>query len=182
MPTNILSFETERVIIDIGTALVADQPERFDILVMPNLYGDIVSDVTAQIAGSVGLAGSANIGIGGAMFEAIHGSAPDIAGKDIANPSALINAAVMLLLHIGQPQVAQNIHNALLKTIEDGIHTKDIYDEKISKQSVGTQAFAQAVMSSLGQSPSKLKRADYSQATAPMQLPQVKPHLPRKKH
>ena len=85
--------------------------------------GDILSDIAAQIAGSVGLAGTANIGQGCAMFEAIHGSAPDIAGRDIANPSGLLLAAVQMLIHVGQPRVAEQIHNAWLKTIEDGVHT-----------------------------------------------------------
>ena len=82
-------IESGHLIIDIGTALLADRPERFDVIVAPNLYGDILSDVAAQITGSVGLGGSANIGEGVAMFEAVHGSAPDIAGQDLANPSGV---------------------------------------------------------------------------------------------
>ena len=82
-------IDKEHLIVDIGAARLADTPEAFDVIVMPNLYGDIISDVAAQIAGSVGLAGSANIGEHFAMFEAIHGSAPDIAGQNIANPSGL---------------------------------------------------------------------------------------------
>ena len=93
---------------------------------MPNLYGDILSDVAAQIAGSVGLAGSANIGTSGSMFEAIHGSAPRRAGQNAANPSGLILASVQMLVHIGLPENAATIHNAWLKTIEEGIHTYDI--------------------------------------------------------
>ncbi len=96
---------------------------------MPNLYGDILSDVAAQIAGSVGLAGSANIGANYAMFEAIHGSAPRRAGQNLANPSGLLLGAVMMLVHIGQPEVAERVHNAWLTTLEDGIHTYDIFDD-----------------------------------------------------
>ena len=125
---------------------MADTPNVFDVIVMPNLYGDILSDVAAQIAGSVGLAGSANIGTAGAMFEAIHGSAPRRAGQNLANPSGLILASVQMLVHIGQPDEAARIHNAWLKTIEDGIHTYDIFKEKISKEKVGTKEFAQAVV------------------------------------
>ncbi|MFX6201667.1 isocitrate/isopropylmalate family dehydrogenase, partial [Acinetobacter baumannii] len=88
--------------------------------VMPNLYGDILSDVAAQITGSVGLAGSANIGDGFAMFEAIHGSAPRIADMNKANPSGLLLAAVQMLVHINQKDVAEKVQNAWLKTIEDG--------------------------------------------------------------
>lgn len=113
-------IKNEHFIIDIGTALVADQPERFDVIVTSNLYGDILSDVAAQIAGSVGLAGSANVGNHVAMFEAIHGSAPDIAGKKIANPSGLLNGAIQMLIHINQPESAMLIENAWLKTLEDG--------------------------------------------------------------
>ena len=94
----------EHWIVDIGAAKLADTPEIFDVIVMPNLYGDILSDVAAQIAGSVGLAGSANIGDHGAMFEAIHGSAPRRAGQNFANPSGLLLAAVLMLVHIGQSQ------------------------------------------------------------------------------
>lgn len=151
----------DHMIIDIGTAMLACQPERFDVIVTLNLYGDIISDVAAQVAGSVGLAGSANIGKKVAMFEAIHGSAPDIAGKNIANPSGLLNAAIQMLVHINQPETASLIENAWLKTIEDGIHTADIYSPQRSKQKVGTKEFAQAVIERLGQVPVHFKAADY---------------------
>lgn len=154
-------IETEHLIVDIGTALVASHPERFDIIVTLNLYGDIISDVAAQVAGSVGLAGSANIGNQVAMFEAIHGSAPDIAGKNCANPSGLINAAVQMLVHINQPEIATLIENAWLKTLEDGIHTGDIYSSALSKQKVGTQEFAAAVIERLGQTPTHFQPANY---------------------
>ena len=120
---------------------------------MPNLYGDILSDVAAQIAGSVGLAGSANVGDRCAMFEAIHGSAPRRAGQNLANPSGLLLGGVMMLVHIGQPDVAERVHNAWLRTIEDGIHTYDIYEASVSRQKVGTKEFAEAVVARLGQKP-----------------------------
>ena len=135
-------IEKEHWIVDIGAAKLADSPEVFDVIVMPNLYGDILSDVAAQIAGSVGLAGSANIGEHCAMFEAIHGSAPRRAGQNLANPSGLLLGAVMMLVHIGQPDVAERVHNAWLRTLEDGIHTYDIYEEGVSRQKVGTKEFA----------------------------------------
>jgi isocitrate dehydrogenase len=144
-------IENEHWIVDIGAAKLADTPEVFDVLVMPNLYGDILSDVAAQIAGSVGLAGSANIGEHVAMFEAIHGSAPRRAGQNLANPSGLLLGAVMMLVHIGLIEHAERVHNAWLRTIEDGIHTYDIYDEQASKQKVGTKEFADAVIARLGQ-------------------------------
>jgi isocitrate dehydrogenase len=145
-------LETEHMIIDIGAARLAADPEQFDVIVAPNLYGDILSDIAAEVAGSVGLAGSANFGQTASMFEAIHGSAPDIAGKDIANPAALLRAATMMLVHLGHTPIAETIENALLKTIEDGIHTADIYSKE-SKVKSGTQAFAQAVIERLGQKP-----------------------------
>jgi isocitrate dehydrogenase len=152
-------------IVDIGAAKLATTPESFDVVVMPNLYGDILSDVTAETSGSVGLAGSANIGERYAMFEAIHGSAPAIAGQGIANPSGLLLAAVMMLVHVGQSEVATRIHSAWLKTIEDGIHTPDIYRPGgHSVEKVGTAAFADAVVARLGQKPTTLKAVNYQDA------------------
>src|SRR5438128_10213200 len=135
-------IENEHWIVDIGAAKLADTPEAFDVVVLPNLYGDILSDVAAQIAGSVGLAGSANIGDYCAMFEAIHGSAPRRAGQNVANPSGLLLAAIMMLVHIDQPDVATRVHNAWLRTIEDGIHTYDNFAEEVSKQNVGNNELA----------------------------------------
>jgi len=150
-------LENEHWIVDIGAAKLADTPEIFDVIVMPNLYGDILSDVAAQIAGSVGLAGSSNIGEECAMFEAIHGSAPAIAGQNIANPSGLIQGAILMLAHIGQGAVAEKIQNAWLRTIEEGIHTFDIYREGVSKIKVGTQEFADTIILNLGKEPYVLK-------------------------
>src|SRR5579859_4826387 len=157
-------IENESWIVDIGAAKLADTPENFDVVVMPNLYGDILSDVAAQIAGSVGLAGSANIGDRCAMFEAIHGSAPRRAGQNLANPSCLLLAAVMMLVHINQPDVATRVHNAWLRTIEDGIHTYDIFTEGSSKQKVGTKEFAAAVVARMGKQPHMLKAITYTTA------------------
>jgi isocitrate dehydrogenase len=165
-------IENEHYIIDIGSARIADDPDRFDVIVTLNLYGDIISDITAQIAGSVGLGGSANVGDGFAMFEAIHGSAPDIAGKGLANPSGLLNGACMMLVHLGQHKVAEKIENALLKTLEDGIHTGDVYSEAYTTQRVGTRDFAQAVIDRLGQKPERLKAVEYSEDVKPIELPQ----------
>lgn len=155
-------IEKEHWIIDIGAAKMADTPNAFDVIVLPNLYGDILSDVAAQIAGSVGLAGSANIGKNLAMFEAIHGSAPRRAGLDMANPSGLLLAAVMMLVHVGLPEKAILIHNAWLRTIEEGIHTYDIFKPPVSKKKVGTKEFAKAVIERLGQKPQTLKEAHYT--------------------
>ena len=155
-------IENEHWIVDIGAAKLADTPEAFDVIVMPNLYGDILSDVAAQITGSVGLAGSANIGETCAMFEAIHGSAPRRAGQNLANPSGLLQGAILMLNHIGQNEVAEKVQNSWLTTIEEGIHTYDIFEEGVSRQKVGTREFADAVIANLGKQPSSLKAANYA--------------------
>lgn len=170
-------IENEHWIIDIGAAKMADSPEAFDVIVMPNLYGDVLSDVAAQITGSVGLAGSANIGEECSMFEAIHGSAPRRAGQDVANPSGLLQGAIMMLNHIGQTAVAEKVQNAWLKTLEEGIHTYDIYKEGISKQKVGTKAFADAVIANLGKKPSIFQPVSYANNAA-LSLPKYKRKSP----
>ncbi len=175
-------IENEHWIVDIGSAKMVDTPEAFDVLVMPNLYGDVLSDVAAQMTGSVGLAGSANIGDHCSMFEAIHGSAPRRAGQNLANPSGLLHGALLMLSHIGQGEIAERVHNAWLRTIEDGVHTYDIYDEHISKQKVGTREFADAVIARLGQEPQHLHAVRYAKR-AEMRLDvQPAPSRPRKEH
>ncbi|MBS1508283.1 MAG: NADP-dependent isocitrate dehydrogenase [Bacteroidetes bacterium] len=173
-------IENEHWIIDIGAAKMADTPEAFDVIVMPNLYGDVLSDVAAQITGSVGLAGSANIGEECAMFEAIHGSAPRRAGQNSANPSGLLQGAIMMLTHLGQTDVAEKVQNAWLKTIEDGVHTYDIFKEGTSKQKVGTREFADAVIANLGKKPTMLNSVSYSKGTT-LKLPTYKRKAAAKK-
>jgi isocitrate dehydrogenase len=154
-------IESDHQIIDIGAARLAAQPEWFDVIVTLNLYGDILSDIAAQVAGSVGLAGSANIGERVAMFEAVHGSAPDIAGRDVANPSGLLNGAVQMLVHLGEADIAEAIMNAWLCGLESGIHTADIYRPTLSSREVGTKAFTDAIIERLGEVPSRLTPAHY---------------------
>ena len=160
-------LEKEHWIVDIGAAKLADTPEAFDVVVMPNLYGDILSDVAAQIAGSVGLAGSSNIGERCAMFEAIHGSAPRRAGQNVANPSGLLRGAIMMLEHLGQAEVAARVHNAWLRTLEEGVHTYDIYREGVTRTKVGTREFALAVVQRLGQQPQHLPPVFPVRSTVP---------------
>ncbi len=171
-------IENEHWIVDIGAAKLADTPEAFDVIVMPNLYGDVLSDVAAQITGSVGLAGSANIGSECSMFEAIHGSAPRRAGQNVANPSGLLHGAILMLNHLGQFGVAERVHNAWLKTLEDGIHTYDIYTEGLSRQKVGTREFADAIIANLGQEPSQLQAVRY-RAEAQIQVPKYERKAPK---
>ena len=167
-------IETDVMIIDIGAAHLAAHPERFDVIVTLNLYGDVISDIGAEIAGSVGLAGTANLGETCAMFEAIHGSAPDIAGKDLANPSGLLLGAVQMLIHVGLTDAAEKVHNAWYKTIEDGIHTGDIYTEGVSTKKVGTTEFGDAVIERLGQKPTKFPAASYANRPR-IKMPKIKP-------
>jgi len=154
-------IEADHMIIDIGTAKLSSQPERFDVIVAPNLYGDIISDVASELTGSVGLGTSSNIGDEYAMFEAVHGSAPDIAGRGIANPSGLLLAGVRMLVHLGQSDVATRVHNAWKRTLEDGIHTADIYKADRSQTNADTDTFADAVIQRLGQMPETLKPVSY---------------------
>lgn len=148
-------IEADSMIVDIGMAKVADEPENFDVVVTLNLYGDIVSDIASQVAGSVGLAGSMNVGEEVAMFEAIHGSAPDISGQGIANPSGMLNGAILMLHHIDQSDVAVKIENAWLATLEDETkHTGDIAKDK--SKALSTSEFADAVIANLGEEPKKL--------------------------
>ena len=173
-------IKSEHMIVDIGAARLVDAPERFDVVVMPNLYGDILSDVAAQMSGSVGLAGSANIGETGAMFEAIHGSAPDLE-RNVANPSGLLNAAILMLEHIGQGSRAALIRSAWLKTLENGIHTRDIQCEA-TRQVVGTREFADAVIQCLGNQPDYLGKAGQPSAAATSRINiRLKPKQPQKK-
>ncbi|MGP1253841.1 MAG: NADP-dependent isocitrate dehydrogenase [Kiloniellales bacterium] len=174
-------IENEHWIIDIGAAKLADTPGAFDVVVMPNLYGDVLSDVGAQIAGSVGLAGSANIGEHCAMFEAIHGSAPRRAGQDVANPSGLLLGGVMMLVHIGQAEAAERVHNAWLRTLEEGIHTYDIFAESVSREKVGTSAFADAVIARIGQAPETLPAVTYNKDGKGIAVPPAVRSAPKAK-
>lgn len=170
-------IEKEHYIIDIGAARIASRPEKFDVIVTENLYGDIISDIAAEVSGSVGMAGSANVGDDFAMFEAIHGSAPDIAGQNIANPSGLLSGAIMMLLHLGQHETAATIRNAWLKTLEDGMHTADIYGKE-SKEKLGTKEFAEAVVERLGEEPYRFKKARYAGKAPGKMQPRTSPVKP----
>lgn len=174
-------IQNDRYIIDIGTARIASRPQDFDVIVTENLYGDIISDVAAEVTGSVGLGISANIGEECAMFEAMHGTAPDIAGRGIANPSGLLLGAIMMLTHIGCGKVAEDVHNAWMKTIEDGIHTGDIYKDSISKKKVGTVEFTEAVIARIGKKPSQMKPASYPEGKGGLKLPPLRVIPPAKK-
>lgn len=155
-------IEFDHAIVDIGAAHIATRPDQFDVIVTLNLYGDILSDIMADVAGSVGMGGSGNIGDKYAMFEAIHGSAPRLAGQNKANPSGLINGAIMMLAHIGQGSVASAIENSLLYTVENGFGTADLYKEGRTKQVLTTAEFASKIASNLGEKPREFDFAKYA--------------------
>jgi isocitrate dehydrogenase (NAD+) len=134
-------IETDDRIIDNMCMQLVTRPESFDVLVLPNLYGDIVSDLCAGLVGGLGVVAGANIGLESAVFEAVHGSAPDIAGQGIANPMALIRSAILMLRHMAELEMAQRIGQALHKVIvEDKIRTRDLGGE------ANTEEFTDAVV------------------------------------
>ncbi|MEO5681207.1 MAG: isocitrate/isopropylmalate family dehydrogenase [Chitinophagaceae bacterium] len=144
-------LKADDIIVDDLCMKLVTRPDLFDVVVLTNLQGDIVSDLCAGLVGGLGFAPSANIGDHISIFEAVHGTAPDIAGKNIANPTALLLSGIAMLLHVGLTENSGIIENALLYTLENGIHTGDFGDKSI--KSVNTTEFADAVISNLGKKP-----------------------------
>jgi isocitrate dehydrogenase len=149
-------------------------PEKFQVLVLPNLQGDIVSDLCAGLVGGLGFAPSSNIGERISIFEAVHGTAPDIAGQNKANPTALLMAGIMMLRHLGLVRQAALIENALMVTLESGVHTGDFGDSKIPTS--GTLEFGTAIIKNLGKKPTTVPARDENEATetktqAPLPVP-----------
>jgi isocitrate dehydrogenase len=141
------------LIVDDMAMKLVRQPDKFSLIVLTNLQGDILSDLCAGLVGGLGFAPSANIGDNISIFEAVHGTAPDIAGKKIANPTSLLLSGLMLLRHLGMISYADMIENALLYTLEEGKHTADFGDHHGS--ALSTDAFADAIISNFGKQPSK---------------------------
>ena len=162
---NYPEIEAEHYIIDIGAARVACRPQDFDVIVTENLYGDIISDIASEASGSVGIAGSANLGDKYAMFEAIHGSAPRMTGLNSANPTAFLNGAIMMLRHLGLHDKANLINNAVFATLENGYHTKDLYVEGRSKEKMGTKEFADKIIEHFGEKPKNFKINDEGESS-----------------
>ncbi|GAA4309216.1 NADP-dependent isocitrate dehydrogenase [Mucilaginibacter gynuensis] len=146
-------IEAYDIIVDDLCMKLVSHPEMFEVVVLTNLQGDIVSDLCAGLVGGLGFAPSANIGDNISIFEAVHGTAPDIAGKGIANPTALLLSGISMLRYLGLTAHAANIENALLYTLEQGIHTGDFGDR--STTSVNTEGFANAIIANLGKQPAK---------------------------
>ncbi|MBL0134152.1 MAG: NADP-dependent isocitrate dehydrogenase [Chitinophagaceae bacterium] len=144
-------LKADDVIVDDLCMKLVTRPDLFDVVVLTNLQGDIVSDLCAGLVGGLGFAPSANIGDHICIFEAVHGTAPDIAGKNIANPTALLLSGLTMLRHLGFMEHAATIENALLYTLENGIHTGDFGDKSIP--SVNTTVFAEAIVNNFGKLP-----------------------------
>src|SRR5690349_6070637 len=144
-------LKSDDVIVDDLCMKLVTRPDTFDVLVLTNLQGDIVSDLCAGLVGGLGFAPSANIGDYICIFEAVHGTAPDIAGKNIANPTALLLSGISMLRHLGLMESAAIIENALLYTLEQGTHTGDFGNK--STPSVNTTAYAEAIISNFGKTP-----------------------------
>jgi isocitrate dehydrogenase len=146
------NLKADDVIVDDLCMKLVSRPDLFDVIVLTNLQGDIVSDLCAGLVGGLGFAPSSNIGDHISIFEAVHGTAPDIAGKNIANPTSLLLSGLNMLRHLGMMEKAVMIENALLCTLESGVHTGDFGDKSIP--SVNTTVFAQAIIDNFGKQPS----------------------------
>ncbi len=146
-------LKSDDVIIDDLCMKLVTRPDNFDVIVLTNLQGDIVSDLCAGLVGGLGFAPSANIGDHICIFEAVHGTAPDIAGKNIANPTALLLSGIAMLRHLGFMKNAAEIENALLYTLEQGIHTGDFGDK--TRPSLNTTEFAEAIIGNFGKTPAQ---------------------------
>jgi isocitrate dehydrogenase (NAD+) len=143
--TQFPEIQYKELIVDNACMQIVMDPLQFDMLLLPNLYGDVMSDLAAGLVGGLGVVPSANIGDDCAMFEAVHGTAPDIAGKGLANPTALLMSALLMLDHLGERAAAEKIDAALLKTYREGTHTtKDVGGK------AGTDQFATAIITALG--------------------------------
>jgi isocitrate dehydrogenase (NAD+) len=137
-------IEYLEMIVDNACMQIVLNPQQFDVLLLPNLYGDVMSDLAAGLVGGLGVVGSANIGDDAAMFEAVHGTAPDIAGKGFANPTALLLSSILMLDHLGERGAARNIEKALEKVYREGVHTtRDVGGQ------AGTDEFTEAVIAAL---------------------------------
>src|SRR5499433_1139755 len=137
-------IEYKELIVDNACMQMVLKPEQYDVLLLPNLYGDVMSDLAAGLVGGLGVVPSGNIGDEAAMFEAVHGTAPDIAGKGLANPTALLMSSIMMLDYLGERSVARGIEAALEKVYREGKHTTQDVGGK-----AGTKEFTEALIEAL---------------------------------
>jgi len=148
-------IEPQHLIIDNVAHQMAKDPAQFDVIVTTNLAGDIISDLASGLVGGLGFASSGNFGDDVAIFEAVHGSAPKYAGKNVINPTALILSSVMMLKHLGEPEAAQSIEDAVFATLEQGAVTLDVARQAGNvEQATSTSGFADSVIENLGKQPS----------------------------
>ena len=164
------SITSKHILIDNCAHQLAMRPEQFDVIVTTNMNGDILSDLTSGLTGGLGFAPSANIGNDVSIFEAVHGSAPDIAGKNKANPTALVLSAAMMLRHIGEGKAANDVEQAVLVALESGIRTSDMIGVR---NPASTTEFTQAVISSLGKRSKVSPPRDYKKVQLPPAIPGV---------
>jgi isocitrate dehydrogenase len=153
----------EHIIVDNCAHQLVRFPEQFDVIVMSNMNGDILSDLTSGLVGGLGFAPSANLGSQVAIFEAVHGSAPKYAGRDVINPTAVLLSAVMMLRHLGEFAAARTIENALLVTLERGFYTRDVRVEG----SLGTRKFADTIIEHFGLAPTSWKVREHKPLVVP---------------
>ncbi|MEO5579755.1 MAG: isocitrate/isopropylmalate family dehydrogenase, partial [Gemmatimonadaceae bacterium] len=151
-------IEAKHILIDNCAHQLAMRPEQFDVIVTTNMNGDILSDLTSGLTGGLGFAPSANIGSEVAIFEAVHGSAPDIAGKNVANPTAIILSAAMMLRHIGEGTAAHDIEQAVLVTLESGMRSGDMAG---TAKASSTSDFAEVIIANLGRESSTSPTRDF---------------------
>lgn len=166
-------IDAHHIIVDNCAHQLVIRPEQFSVLLMSNMNGDILSDQASGLVGGLGVASSYNRGSSTAIFEAVHGSAPDIAGKDLANPTALLWSAIAMLRHLDLSDAATRIENALLYTFEQGIFTKDLDPS----HGLGTQAFTQKIIDHLDMTPENWTPRSERSFTMPQSLPQTPPAL-----
>src|SRR6476619_5368553 len=157
-------IEAKHILIDNAAHQLAMRPEQFDVIVTTNMNGDILSDLTSGLTGGLGFAPSANIGNDVSIFEAVHGSAPDIAGKNKANPTALVLSAAMMLRHIGEGKAANDVEQAVLVTLESGVRTSDMMGVK---DPASTTAYADAIISNLGKKSDSATSQDFAAVKLP---------------
>lgn len=163
------------IIVDDLCMKMVTRPESFDVLVLTNLQGDIVSDLCAGLIGGLGFAPSANIGDNICIFEAVHGTAPDIAGKNIANPTALLLSGIAMLQHLGLNATAAKIENALLYTLEQGFHTGDFGDK--ATPALNTTAFAEKIIEHFGKTPKTGAKVAVADQPIKIEVPELQENL-----
>jgi len=165
------AIQTQHIVVDNCAHQLVKKPEQFEVIVTTNMNGDILSDLASALVGGLGFAPSANIGHDVAIFEAVHGSAPKYAGKDVANPTALILSGVMLLRHLGEMEAAARIENAVLFTLAEGkTLPRDVVGDA---KAAGTRAFTDAIIANLGRAPAGWRARDYRRLRVPPRRDQI---------